>query len=169
MQPDLTDGKMYTQEDLMFWVKLRKKDKRTNKKRRDPLTAHRLLPGLQGGALHRALDFAIANNKWPCWFKVGDDSYDMVVPFTIAVWVSYNTTHTTVTHSHTHTHTHTHTGALRQRNDRETLPYEQVSTESISLHAVPAGPNGQIVEVPHLLLLQRLLSKNCRRCFDRLG
>jgi len=87
-QPDLSDGKVYSAEDLMFWVKLRKQMKKNNKKLRDPMTAHRLLPGLRSKGLHRALDFAIANNMWPCRFKTNGTSYDMVGPFIIAAWVS---------------------------------------------------------------------------------
>ena len=80
--PDLSDGKIYSPQDLMFWIKLRKR-------KGAPTNAHRLLKGLRGKGLHDALDFAIKCNKWPCMFKVGEQCYNMVTQFIITVWCYY--------------------------------------------------------------------------------
>ena len=46
--PDMSEGKVYEPGELLFWVKLTKKIKQTSKKKRagDPMSAHRLLPGM---------------------------------------------------------------------------------------------------------------------------
>ena len=68
--PDLSDGKVYNSEDLLFWVKLRQKRKGEGKKTSDPSAAHRIMCGLRAKGLHDALDWAISVNKWPVQFTV---------------------------------------------------------------------------------------------------
>ena len=80
--PDLSDGKIYQNEDLMFWIKLKRKKGR-------PTNAHRILKGLRGKGVHDAIDFAIKMNKWPVMFMDGDQSYNMVTQFIITVWCYY--------------------------------------------------------------------------------
>ena len=80
--PDLSDGKIYQKEDLMFWIKLKRK-------KGAPTNAHRILKGLRGKGVHDAIDFAIKMNKWPVMFMDGDQSYNMVTSFIITVWCYY--------------------------------------------------------------------------------
>ena len=87
--PDLSEGTVYRPEDLIFWIKLRNKRAKTEKRVPDPMAAHRLMPGLRGKGLHEAIDFAIAQNKWPCRFTSKGLKYDMVTPFALTVWVHY--------------------------------------------------------------------------------
>lgn len=46
--PDMSDGKVYEPSELLFWVKLKQKFQQANPKKRvpDPMTAHRLMPGV---------------------------------------------------------------------------------------------------------------------------
>ena len=43
--------------------------------------------GLRARGVNKAMDFAIENNKWPCWFTDNGQHYDMVTPFIITAWV----------------------------------------------------------------------------------
>ena len=66
-KPDLTDGRKYEPEDMLFWLKnaqkigMSKKQKAALKRKGQ----HRIFKGLCSKWLHKAIAFAMKNNKWP--------------------------------------------------------------------------------------------------------
>ena len=65
--PDTSDGRKYTPEELLFWLKNADKigvpkNKKAALQRKGQ---HRLFKGLCSKWLHKAIDFAMSNNLWP--------------------------------------------------------------------------------------------------------